>query len=367
MLLIILFWISCCGPAAQAQQSDRLKGMLDSYLNHTVEDLGLAGLTVAITRNDSVIYTAAFGVRNLRTGGPLTPDHFFHWASVSKTVVGTAVMQLAEQGKIDIDAKVTSYLPYFRQRDSFYKDITIRQMLNHTSGIGDVSDYEWDNPQYDSGALERYVKRIANDKMLFKPGADMRYSNNAYEVLGDVISKVSGMSFDTYVKKNILDPLGMEHSTFLYPEVPEAMRVTGHRRENGKPVVSQHYPFNRMHGPSSTLNSTVKEMTRYAFVHLNRGVYNGKRILGDEVYDMWWTNTVNIPEKPSMGLSWWLGMRNDVKTVSHSGGDTGFRSFFLLVPERNISVMLVANDEGIKTQDVAMELLDIVMGVRGKK
>jgi CubicO group peptidase (beta-lactamase class C family) len=362
LILLAVLCAACSKTVTEVPVETTLQRRLNAYLTETVTRLSIAGLTVAITRDDSVIYTGAFGYRNAETREPLTPHHVFHWASVSKTFVATAIMQLREQGKINLDEKLTTYLPYFKQEDAFYKDITIRQMLNHTSGIGDVDDYEWDKPQYDSGALERFVRSIANDKMLFAPGTDMNYSNTAFEALGDVIAHVSGMSFETYVRKNILDPLEMNTTSFLYREIPDSLRVSGHQWA-GKPVVIKHYPYNRMHGPSSTLNSNVLEMTHYALAHLHRGVYKDTRILADSTYDLWWTNSVNLKEKSKIGLAWWLGERNGVKTMSHSGGDTGFRSFFMLVPEKNLSIMLVGNYELLRTHDLAMALLDIIMNI----
>ncbi len=363
LLFAVLLWSTCSQRVTEPSHESTIETDLRTYLSETCAQHNIPGLTVAITRNDSLIYSGAFGFESIETKEPLTTKHVFHWASVSKTFVATSVMQLWEQGKINLDEKVTAYLPYFRQNDARYNDITISQMLNHTSGIGDVDDYEWDKPQYDSGALERFVRSIASDKLLFAPGTDMRYSNTAYETLGDVISKISGMSFETYVRKNILDPLGMDTASFLYPDITETLRVRGHVWA-GKPIVSEHYPYNRAHGPSSTLNSNVLEMTHYALAHLNRGIYQGRRILSDSIYDIWWKNTINIEDKPSIGFAWWLGERNGVKLVSHSGGDTGFRSIFLLVPERKISIILVSNYELVRTFDLATALLDILMGVK---
>lgn len=357
---VVILLSGCAGRGNESPAENALTKKLDAYLNETVDRLKLPGLTVAITRNDSVIYARGFGYRNIDTKEPMKPENVFHWASVSKTFVATAIMQLWEQKKINLDEKLITYLPYFKQKDDLYKDITIRQMLNHTSGIGDVDDYEWQNPQYDSGALERFVRSTANDKMRFAPGKDWAYSNTAFETLGDVIAKVSGMSFETYVRKNILDPLEMNTTSYLYPEIPDSLRVSGHVWA-GQPIVSKHYPYNRMHGPSSTLNSNVLEMTHYAFAHLHRGVYKGKRILADSTYNLLWTNSVTLPDKPAIGLAWWLGERNGVHTMSHSGGDTGFRSFFMLVPEKNISVELVCNYELIQTHDLANFILDILL------
>jgi CubicO group peptidase (beta-lactamase class C family) len=356
----VVFLSACTKPDTESTRETVVGREIDSFLVETIERLKIPGLTVAVTRNDSVIYSKAFGYTNIETKQPMKPWHVFHWASVSKTFVATAIMQLREKGKIDLDEKLITYLPYFKQQDQNYKTITIRQMLNHTSGIGDVDDYEWDKPQYDSGALERFVRSIANDKMRFEPGKDMAYSNNAFEILGAVIAKVSGMSFETYVRKNILNPLDMTSTSFLYPEIHDSLRVSGHGW-TGEPVVSKHYPYNRMHGPSSTLNSNVLEMTHYAFAHLHRGVYNGQRILADSTYDIWWTNSINMADKPKIGLAWWLDERHGVKTMSHSGGDTGFRSIFILAPEKNISVMLVCNYEVVRTYDVATAILDILL------
>lgn len=362
LMLPAVLLFACSKPVTETIPEASLTRKLNTYLTETVDRLNLAGLTVAITRHDSVIYTGAFGYRNIETREPMTARHVFHWASVSKTFVATAIMQLWEQKKINLNEKLVTYLPYFKQQDPFYKDITIRQMLNHTSGIGDVDDYEWHNPQYDSGALERFVRRTANDKMLFAPGTNMRYSNTAFEILGDVIAKISGMSFEKYVRKNILEPLEMNTTSFLYPEIPDSLRVSGHQWA-GTPVVSKYYPYNRMHGPSSTLNSNVLEMTHYAFAHLNRGVYKNKRILADSVYDLWWKNSITLEGKSEIGLAWWLSERNGVRTIGHSGGDTGFRSYFMLVPEKDLSIMLVANDELLRTYDLAAALLDITMGI----
>jgi tetratricopeptide (TPR) repeat protein len=116
-----------------------------------------------------------------------------------------------------------------------------------------------------------------------------------------------------------------------------------------------------MHGPSSTLNSNVVEMTCYAFAHLHRGQYDGKRILADATYDLLWTNSVNMEDKPKIGLSWWLNERDGLKTISHAGGDTGFRSLFMLVPDKNISIMLVSNYETISTGNVGNAILDILL------
>jgi CubicO group peptidase (beta-lactamase class C family) len=341
------------GAAEATRVNDYLQGIVDRHQ--------IPGLTLAATRNDTVVYAGAFGFKNIETKEPVKASYDFHWASVSKTFVATAIIQLVEKGKIKLDEKLVNYLPYFKQKDDDYKLITIRQMLNHTSGIGDVEDYEWDRPQNDDGAPERFVRGLANDEMLFKPGTDWRYSNTAFEILGVLITTVSGMPFESYVKQNILAPLGMTNSSFIYPEIPDSLRVSGHQWA-GKPIVSKIYPYNKIHAPSSTLNSNVLEMTHYAMANLHRGKYKDAQILAASSYDLLWTNSVNLKDKPAVGVSWFLAEHRGIKTMSHSGGDTGFRSFLLLVPEQNISVMVASNYELCRTGDIAHAVLDLLLG-----
>jgi CubicO group peptidase (beta-lactamase class C family) len=360
LLFILLLFDGCKQTSHDASMSAEAKS-IDSYLQDLVDRQQIPGLTVAATRNDSVVYTGAFGHRNIETKESMKAGCDFHWASVSKTFVATSIMQLVEKGKLNLDEKLITYLPYFKQKDDDYKFITIRQMLNHTSGIGDVEDYEWDRPQNDDGAPERFVRSLENDKMLFKPGTDWSYSNTAYEILGVLITTVSGMPFESYVKENLFGPLEMIHSSFIYPEIPDSLRVSGHLWA-GKPIVSKIYPYNKIHAPSSTLNSNVLEMTHYAIANLHRGKYKDVQILNDSSYNLLWTNSVNLKDKPAVGASWFLDEYRGLKTMSHGGGDTGFRSFLLLVPEKDISVMVACNYELCRTGDIAHAVLDMLIG-----
>jgi len=264
--------------------AQRLDERIGDYLAEEVRSRGIPGLAAAVMLDEEVLYIGAFGVRRLGSGEALTPEHVFHFASVSKPFVATAIVQLVEQGRLSLDDAVVKHLPYFRLSDERFRDITIRQMLNHTSGMPDVEDYEWDRPQLDEGAAERYVRSIASEGLLWAPGENWRYSNMAFDVLGDVIAKVSGESFEAYIAANILEPLGMDRSSFIYPEIDEALRTSGHVGEPSE--VSGVYPYNRRHAPSSTLSSSVAQMTRWILVNLRRGELEGRRILRDASYEL---------------------------------------------------------------------------------
>jgi CubicO group peptidase (beta-lactamase class C family) len=181
-------------------------------------------------------------------------------------------------------------------------------MLSHTSGMPDMDENEYDdliaNPEYDEGAVERYVRGLSNRKMVAAPGERFAYSNIAYNVLGDLISKISGQTFESYMKENILSPSGMPESTFYFPEVPRERLAVPHLRAPGM-MVNPVYPYHRADAPASFLHTTVIEMCHWAIINLNHGVFHKNRILNPASYDLMWTPIVrrdNPPWREAMGL-----------------------------------------------------------------
>jgi CubicO group peptidase (beta-lactamase class C family) len=278
-------------------------------------------------------------------------------ASITKPFVATSIMQLVERGTLDLDAPVVKYLPYFRLADDRYNQITVRQMVTHTSGMPDVEDYEWDKPQYDDGALERYVRSLTNQKLLFAPGERVQYSNMAFEVLGDVVAKASGESFDDYVQRHILAPLQMTDSTLFLKQANPTLLTWGHELdEQGVPSPSRVFPYNRMHSPSSNLHSNVLDMARWAIANLNRGEREGRRILQASTYDIMWT--------PAHQLGWWLGVYRGTRMITHEGGDTGYRTDLVLLPDKRIAVVWMQNaDWAANDNSLTRAALDVALGV----
>src|SRR5262245_13946395 len=347
-----------------AQDSqDRFKTDLQPVIEKVMEQRSLPGFAIAIVQNQKIVYAAGFGLKNLeKKNEPVTPQSLFHMASITKPFVATSVMQLVEKGKVDLDATVVKYLPYFRLNDERYATITVRQMLSHVSGMPDVEDYEWDKPQYDDGALERYVRSLNNQKLIAAPGVRFRYSNMAYEVLGDLIAKVSGMSFEDYVRKHILEPLGMKSSTLLVKQAAPALLTSPHVMDNSyQTVVSKVFPYNRMHSPSSTLYSNVLDMSRWAMANLNRGELDGKRVLKDTTYDIMWKPAGEKWQQ--IGISWFLGKYREHRTISHSGGDTGFVSNLVMIPDQSIAVVMMSNYDRAALRPLTNAALDVALSL----
>jgi CubicO group peptidase (beta-lactamase class C family) len=349
------------------QSNQDLKAILEAklppFVQHVVASFGLAGLAIGIVKSGELVYTQGFGVRNLDTQELVTPRSLFHLASVSKPFVATAIVQLVEQGKMALDAPIVAYLPYFRLKDPRYKDITVQQMLSHTSGMPDAVDYHWYAPEDDEEALERYVRSLANEELLTAPGEKYAYSNVAFEVLGDVIAKVSGQTFEAYVKAHLLEPLEMHDSTFLRCEVSPDLAVTPHF---GAPlmVLAGAYPYHRAHAPSSTLHSSVQEMSHWAIANLNRGSFKGKRILQPESHNLLWQTCAQTGEEglvEAVGLAWFLGSYRGRRVIHHGGSDPGFHSEITLVPEED-AVVVVANSNTAAIGNITDAVLDLLMG-----
>ena len=353
--------------AAQAP-AERYRNELQPLIEDFVHQQQIPGFAIGVIQDDRLVYAHGFGVKNLvHNHDPVTPRSLFHMASITKTFVATSIMQLVEAGRINLDTPVVQYLPYFRVADDRYQTITVRQMVTHTSGMPDIGDNEWDKPQYDDGALERYVRSLSNQKLIFAPGTDFRYSNMAFEVLGDLIAKVSGESFDDYVQHHILTPLKMRDSTLLIKKTDPRLMTWGHERDkDGHVFPSKVYPYNRMHSPSSNLHSNVEDMARWALANLNHGELDGRRILNEQTYDIMWKPAHKLSDSDGVGISGFLGEYRGQATVSHGGGDTGYATFLVLLPEKKIAVVFMANCDwaGKGRGQIAHAALDVALGLK---
>lgn len=358
MIAIILMGLICCKTSSQKDpKEENIKACIERYF----EGYNIPGLSVGIVSQNEIMNTFSFGMKDLSTNDMITERSIFHMASLSKPVTATAIMQLVENGKIKLDDPITTYLPYFELTDSTYGKITIRHILTHTSGMPDVSDYEWDNPQLDEGAAERYVKSLAVEKMIADVGERWRYSNMAYDVLADVIAKVTGTSFEDYVLQNILRPLEMTNSSFIPDDLSPKLRTKGHVWNFGTSV-SNIYPYNRRHAPSSCLNSNIADMCNWIIANLNSGAFAKKQILDKTTHDMLITPQFDINDNRSIGLSWFIEDYKGIRTVSHEGSDLGYRSKLLTAPEQSIGIVVASNFNRTPVNEIAFSVLDILLG-----
>jgi CubicO group peptidase (beta-lactamase class C family) len=341
---------------------------LDAVLEEIMSLWGVPGLAVGIVQDGQIVYDRYFGVQSLDTRAPVTEDSVFCIASIAKIFVASAVMQLVERGDLGLDAPVVQYLPYFRLDDPRYKEMTIRQILSHTSGMPDMDESEYDelvaHPEFDEGASERYVRGLSHLKLAAAPGERFLYSNIAYNVLGDLIAKISGQSFENYMREHILRPAGMPASAFSHLDVPPDRLALPHLR-TPEMIVNPVYPYHRADAPASFLHSTVEEMCHWGITCLNRGVFNGSRILSPASYDLMWTPVVERGSPPfyeSHGLGWVLGHFDGLKTAAHGGGGFGWTDFFFLMPEVNLAAVILVNEESSARSRTIRAVIHAMLG-----
>lgn len=347
-----------------------MEARIDNAVAQLMQANQIPGLAIGIIKNHQIVYSKGFGIANIATGSPVTTQTVFQLGSDSKMFVGIAIMQLQAEGKIDLDAPLVNYLPDFELDDKRYKKITIRQILSHRSGLPYCSDYkqcdylDYQSPEFDDGALHRHVHRSNSVDLVSEPGKKMQYSDLGFEMLGDVIARLSGQTFEEYIRQHIFLPLGMTHTSFLLRDIPAAVLAAPHV-QNPALGVSSYFPYSREHAPSSHLFSSLDDMNRFAIAQLQRGRIDNVQLLPASAYDAMWSPEIatNLPSpwEKNLGLGWFLGMNNGHRLTGHAGGDTGFASEFIMAPDDGLSILVMVNREYM-VEDFSFSIMQWLLG-----
>jgi CubicO group peptidase (beta-lactamase class C family) len=353
----------------------RLRGSVEEGLWPLVQTLldshDTAGVAVAVVRDEEVV-ARGFGVRDLGSREPVTPETMFHLASVSKPFVATAVVSLAApphdgEPQLDLDAPITAWVPELTLADGREGEVTARGLLSHTSGLPDVADYGWHDPRLGDDALSELARSLSAWRLQSEPGSIFSYSNAGYELLGLLLSRVLHTTFEDAVRQQVLAPLGMRTSTFLRADVPAHLAASPHV---GMPltVPQDAYPYTRRHAPSSTLHSNLVELCRWMVALLDPSPHGdgdeGSARVDPALRDLMWQPVVSVGEPPwedAMGLGWAVGGYQGHRTLSHSGADPGFGSKLVLLPDQRTGVVVLANSNTIPASAVAKAALDLAL------
>ena len=334
--LIILLFFTQVGVSCWGQKSLKtLTSKVDQLVAAKMKDYNIPGLAIGIVQNGKVIYAKGYGVKNIKTKERVAANTIFHLASVSKLLTAEAIMQLVEKGALRLEDRLVEILPQLSFDDGQLKQITLKQMLNHTAGLPDVYNYHWGNKNQTNDALKNDVlgKKF---RLKQSPGSKYFYSNLAYDVLGYIVQKASGQVFEDYIKSHILDKANMANSDFRYFKIPEVLRCSPHSRNRltKRIFVRKTYPYNRVHAPSSTLNSSAKEMCQWM-------IYFLKKLKTNKTYQSMLKSS--FAAYPHIGLGFQLGTINNIQRVGHFGGDKGFRSYLMMIPEKDMGLVIMGN------------------------
>lgn len=333
---------------------------LEDYLNKALQYYDLPGLAVLVS-TEQTTFTKAIGYRDSLSKDPLKPEHIFHMASVTKLFVGTSILQLWEKGLVELDMPLVEILPWFCMADPRHRTITLRQLLSHTAGLPDVVDYHWESPEVDEQALERYVRssEVTEAHLLWDPREGrFSYSNLGYEILGVAVAEVTGLSFEDWVKQSIFSPLGMKESTLLtFERSMDQVCVPHIKNEQRETIHAPHFPYNRAHGPSSTLTSNLSDLLKFAKAQLHQ------TLLLRETVELAWTPMARVPNNgEQIGLSWFTREQRGYRFHGHEGTDDGFRASFWLCPDLDLSIIVCSNQSDAPVKKINKKVFDLLLG-----
>ena len=317
-----------------------LDGMMPAQLNR--EDI--AGAVIAVVKDGKVIFAKGYGFSDVEKRTPVTPDAtLFRPGSISKLFTWTSVMQLAEQGKVDLDKDVNEYLD-FKIPPAFGRPITLRNILTHTSGFEETAKdlFVFDAQRMHS--LEHYVKNHVPER-IFPPGVVPAYSNYATSLAGYIVQRVSGKSFEQYVQDNIYTPLDMKRTTFVQPLPSDLLPLMsqGYKKASQKPE-----PFEFVEAyPAGSVSTTALDMTNFMIAHLQNGQFGEKQILKPETAKQMHSRLFTPDDRlNAMAYGFYEETRNGKRIIGHGGDTVVFHSDLHLILDENVGFFVSYNSAG---------------------
>jgi len=329
-------------PPAPALVKSDVDAWLDGYMPFALRRGDAAGAVVVVVKDGAVVTQRGFGYADVATRRPVDPETtLFRQASVSKLITWTAVMQLVEQGKIDLDRDVNAYLD-FRIAPFDGKPVTMRNLMTHTGGFEEVqrglNSYDPAKIPSLGAALKRQVPH-----RIFAPGTTPAYSNFGTSLAGYIVERVSGLSYDDYVERHIFAPAGMTRSSFRQP-LPAALRplmASGYMLGSGEPGKFELSSFT----PSGAMTASGADMGRFMIAHLADGGALLKPATAAQMH-----NTILrlIPPLNGMALGFYEQNINGRKALSHAGDSLNFHSQLWIFPEERVGIYMSMNAAGMQ-------------------
>jgi CubicO group peptidase (beta-lactamase class C family) len=316
---------------------DASRHAIDEYVRAKMRTSHIPGVSVAIVEGDRVAYLAAYG-RADPTRRPVTPQTPFLIGSITKSFTVLAVLQLADAGRVDLDAPVQRYLPWFHTADrAASARITVRQVITMTSGLPQLYEPQvWTDD--DDGALERAVRLLGTSTPTGPPGSTFNYSNANSETLGLIVAAVSGETYEAYLRGHVLTPLDMRHSFTSQEEAVRDGMASGYQWWFGIPVATM-FPDNRAELPAGYLIASAEDMSHFLIAELNEGRFDGNSVLSPGMMAR-----RHVPPPPDgYGFGWESATVNWHRVLNHDGGTGNFQASVYIDPGARLGVFVAAN------------------------
>jgi len=342
-----LLWTALPGQEAASQLSltppgpsdpRELEAFIDGIMAAHLEGNHIAGATISIVKDGQLFFAKGYGFANFKLKTPVLPDRtMFRPGSVSKLFTWTAVMQLYEQGKLNLDADVNTYLKEFQIPATFPQPITLNHLMSHTPGFEERAAGMAAREAKDLMPLGQWLASYMPARVR-PPGELTSYSNYGTSLAGYIVEVVSGIPFEQYIEENIFKPLGIEHSTFRQP-LPEALAPnmsTGYTYKNGAFKEEKFELLNGM-APAGGLSACATDMAKFMIAHLQNGAYGEARILKEETARLMHSRLFgHDPRVNGNAHGFWEFGYNDLHLIEHGGDTVYFHSQLALIPEKNV-------------------------------
>jgi CubicO group peptidase (beta-lactamase class C family) len=340
--------------------------VIDAYVTAKMNGLGIPGMALGIVQGGRIVHLRGFGVAD-ETGRPITAQTPFRIGSITKSFTALAIMQLAEAGKVELDAPVQRYLPWFRVADEAASGkITVRHLLNQTSGLSTLAG----NAYWDSlDGLEATVRSLRSMELSQPVGAGFQYSNVNYSIAGLIVEAASGQTYSEYIAQHIFMPLEMRHSATATAPSLAAGLAMGHLYSLGRMVadIGVEPPA---YLPAGFVSASVEDMSRYAVAQLNAGRYGNATVLSAKGIAQLHHPAIPVGEihaslkNTYYGMGWVIGPINGTPAIWHNGDTGRYHAMLIMAPERGTGIVLLANASGLEylvaVDDIAKGVLSLL-------
>jgi len=355
--------VACC-PAVSAQQilSAEKRGQIEKAVSSFMSENSVPGIGVAVVLDGEPAWSAGFGMADLEDFAPMTSSTLFRLGSISKPITATAILQLSERGKLDLDAPVQKYCPAFPQKES---RITSRQLLGHLGGIRHYNpDGKGDIPEDSArhfASMEESLKIFAGDPLVAKPGTKSNYSTYGYTLLGCVLEGAASEKYVDFVGANVFRPAGMAQTQAddFFAVIPHRTRWY-HKDKSGvvrnAGVLDSSYKI-----PGGGLISSADDMARFEAAIL------ADKLIKRSTRDLMWTPLKTSDGKSTgYALGWGISDKLGVHMAAHTGGQQGTSTAFALVPDRRAGVVVLGNTDNVDAGSLADQILKILLDLKDK-
>jgi len=350
---------------------------VDALVAKTLKTFDVPGIAVAIVKDGKIVYAKGYGVTSLATGKKVNENTLFGIASNSKAFTTAAIGILCDEGKLHLDDKVTDYIPEFKLYDPWVtSEFTIRDLLCHRSGLGlgagDLVDFPDSTDFTLADAIHnlRYFKPVTSFRSTFA------YDNQLYKVAGEVIARVSGMSWEDFIETRIMKPLGMTNSRASFQRIKgNSNYVDAHAPVEGTVKVIPRF-FSTSSDAAGGIYSSVTDLSKWVIMQMDNGKYgDGKQLFSEKIHQEMWTPQTILPVGApgaynthfgAYGLGWFLNDAKGYKEVSHTGGIDGMVTKVDLIPELKLAIIVLTNQQsGAAFSAIDNQIKDTYLGING--